>query len=287
MEFKNILIDCHGTKIRNEPIVIPENMRIISFSSENELTYGKRLVFFKLMCLKDKTFIEKFSHLLSIFGSSLYNMTPAELDKNCEYFGIKYSKDDYKHILGSIKMAGLNKFREQNVKYHGPGTVLSNYSLSFKFYEVLKTVVKIKPSFSINTDGFYNLSGWIGRDKLYYSTSPPNFGVDIVYRLGIADLNDDMKVIPTWDSLVNMLGKITLKNIINSFDVVNKENLITLFVHFCKTDSTQSDTLQQVQQRRIQPLTLLSGIGLQQPKLSFKSPKKSKKIKKSKLGLKK
>jgi len=170
MVHKNVLLNCHGSKIREDPIEIPENMRIISFSTENELSNISQSLFFMIMCYEDQkrieeiiktrvnllyhlpypphnlqpieTFAEKFTSILSIFGSSLYNMSLAELRKNCLDFNIKYSSNDYKNILKVIKHGGINRFGEQNIKYHGPGSILSNYNLSYNLYEYVDAIIR-------------------------------------------------------------------------------------------------------------------------------------------------
>lgn len=311
MTYKNVLLNCHGSKIRSDPIEIPENMKIISFSTENELSNINQSLFFMIMCYEDQkrieeiiktrvnlmyhlpypphtlppieTFADKFSRILSIFGSSLYHMSLAELHKNCLDFNIRYSKDDYKNILKVIKYGGLNRFGEQNIKYHGPGSIISNYNLSYDLYEYVDAIIR-RSTNKISTNSIKKSTTWQGGNSSYYVTHyPPD--IDIVnFKFGVSDLGN-MSNIKVFDSLVKLKGKFSLKQFINTFKTYNQTLPITLFIDFCKREPSPSDTLQQIQQYKIQPLTLLSGIGLQQqPKLSFKSPKK---IKKSKFGLKK
>jgi hypothetical protein len=276
MPYNNVLVDCHGTKIRGAPVQIPEYMSVISFSVENEFSDQTHIGMFKLMCLKDDTFIHKFTYVLSIFGSSLYNMDILELIKNCEEFNIRYSLKDYNNILKVIKSGGLNRFFSQNITYHGPGSILSNYKLSYKLYEKINVLVKSDP-LEVRISPLSLTKEWKGGDKMYYikSGQSPDYDVTITYRLGIFN---DMNKITLMDGMMTKVGNLSLRQVINTFDTYNKGTPTILFLNFCKVEDSQPSILQQIQPRRVQPLTLLSGLNFQ-----LKSPAKIKKVRKSKL----
>jgi len=143
--YNKIFLECHGAKIVGDPIIIPDNVRVVAFSTEYEYGYRHYIALFKYFVYKyfKDDFVDAFTEILYYFGSNLINMSYQELLKNCEEIRIKiglydrpiigydlYRKMVGNAILSSIRQVGINNKGEQRVMLYNPGDILNNYSLS-------------------------------------------------------------------------------------------------------------------------------------------------------------
>lgn len=290
-KYKDLYLDCHGTKVIGDYFRIPDNITLITFSTEFEFGYATDTTIFRTMIGKyGKTdFVDKFKHILYTFGTSLIDMNEDELIRECELRRIKLGDSkvsDYGMafgILSTIWSAGRSNLK-QKIMYHSPGSVYNNYELSAgngtkDIYEIICDKVNLdidssKLQSNFMTAGFI-LDNWIGKSNSnFYNINDKYF-----FRMGISDITGGNQFLLDQELLdiqSQIYGSyITLKDIINILKT--RPGNYTLFVQHCKTESEQKRSQQQRQRKQLPTLGLLQGIGLQ---LAFKSPKMGKKLSK-------
>jgi hypothetical protein len=183
--FKNdmkLFLECHGEKIPGDFIVLPKNIRVISFSTEYELGYNLDTALFKFNTYKysNNNFIDSFIETLYYFGSELINMSYLELYEECIDREITLGPYDSRNkltkkiiadaIINTINLAGKSANGNQKIVLHNPGDIINNYQLSsniqydgiYKKYEISEDEIIIKDessydksSYEIDSENYY------------------------------------------------------------------------------------------------------------------------------------
>jgi len=272
---ENYYLECHGIKIPNDKFIIPDNITIISFSTEYELGYASDTAIFKKYISENPggNFINDFKTVLYIFGSGLIYMNPIELKRECYLRNIilggnKKNKEIQLQvafkILNVIHNAGFSK-NNQKIVMHNPGDTLSNYTLVVGendtqllngLYEI--TIDKFYDEDTYGYTDDYKERKWTGEDDLNYSDYNYSY-----YRLGLSKIVNENFVRDTFTNKIEKLlyqRNLDLKTLIHYFSKMPFR--ITLFVNHCKEEIEGKRTNQQIQRKRLQQLKLLQGIGL-------------------------
>jgi hypothetical protein len=269
----DLFLECHGTKIPKDYFIIPDNINIISFSTEYEAGKAIYTAIFKSMVDKfgNKDFVDKFKYVLYIFGSSLIHMSESELIEECDLRGIKLDDKMAFCILAAIKGAGFSGTK-QRIMLHMPGDILNNYRLAASRFlvndkylsEVVKEVVFINTTSKKVALGEVSLDEfgiWNGRsDRNYYNHDKfINFS-----RLGLSDITNGNKFIifnepENFEDMIYS-KKTNLKDII---DILKEQPYTyTLFINHCKFEYSRKRSQPQRQKKQIHTLGLLQGIGI-------------------------